>query len=986
MTGQLRIALLGPLGIEWQGRTIAPGPLRLQALLAVLALKANRVCSVEELFDAVWSDRPPGTGLKVLPPYIYRLRKVLPVDGLLDRTSDGYVLRLPDDTVDVGRFETAVREATKYRESGDLEAAAEAYRQAMELFSGEPLSGLPGQYLAAQRVRLIERRDKVTGDRIDLELERGRHAEVIPELLTITSDRPFDERPAGQLMQALYADGRQAEALDVYTRTRETLIDELGVEPGPALRAVHQQLLQANDRDELPYAGATFVGRAAELAALVEALRPNGDVPAIVAINGMAGAGKTALAVQAARQSASAYPDGRLFVDLHGYTAGRSPLDLKAALDHLLTSVGVKPQGIPQSFEAGVALWRSTTAGQRLLIVLDNAPDSRSVEQLLPGSPTCGVLITSRRQLTRLDLKRQVSLGVLDAEDGLALLTELIGTDRTAADPAATAELIERCGNLPLAIRIAGARLRHRPAWTVAHINDRLAGTGRRLTELSADGLGVATAFELSYEHLDADQQRMFRLLSLLPGRDIDQYGAAALAGITPDQASDLAESLVDASLLLQPTPDRYQFHDLLRDYAGDLARSSETPADLDAAAERLLEYYLQVSNHPLSSLAGMRYVDPGSRPPVALPQLDTAEKSLAWADAEATNLAAAVERAAADGRDDYTLLLALGCVGYLYHRGHVQQIAKVLELATETTRRIADTEAEARVLTATAHVLRGRQGNRASIEVLREALDLLTADSSRQLRAQILAALGYKLISIDPYGEALASLEESTRLARAVNDDRTLAMSLTYAGLLHSNALDNDNALRCLTEALEVFDGLGPIPLKADALCCVSSVHYRLEQAPEAIATATAAYDLAVHFNNRFSKSQALANLGAAHRLGGDLAKAVEVHRKALAASKFSGSIASTWAAHLNLGDSLLELGDFENAKAEFDEVFRPATEDKDNMFLMLSLEGLAGSAAGLGEKERAVELLRQAIVIADEHVPNYAAQFRDKLAALAV
>ena len=182
---------------------------------------------------------------------------------------------------------------------------------ALDHFRGEPLSGLPGQHLAAQRVRLIERRDKVTGDRIDLELERGCHAEVIPELLTITSERPFDERPAGQLMQALYADGRQAEALDVYTRTRETLIDELGVEPGPALRAIHQQLLQVNDRDELPYAGATFVGRAAEVAALVEALRPSGDVPAIVAISGMAGVGKTALAVQAARQSASAYSDGR---------------------------------------------------------------------------------------------------------------------------------------------------------------------------------------------------------------------------------------------------------------------------------------------------------------------------------------------------------------------------------------------------------------------------------------------------------------------------------------------------------------------------------------------------------------------------------------------------------------------------------------------------------------------------------------------------
>ena len=601
----------------------------------------------------------------------------------------------------------------------------------------------------------------------------------------------------------------------------------------------------------------------------------------------------------------------------------------------------------------------------------------------MPGSPTCGVLITSRTQLTRLDLNKQVSLDILDAEDSSALLTELIGAERTTNDPAATSELIERCGNLPLAIRIAAARLRHRPAWTVAYINDRLAGTGRRLVELSADGLGVATAFELSYDHLSPSQQRMFRLLSLLPGRDIDRYGAAALAGTTPDEASDLVESLVDASLLLQPAPGRYQFHDLLRDYASELARGS---ADLDAAAERLLEYYLQVSNHPLSSLANMRYVDVGKRPPVAMPDLDTPEKSLAWADAEATNLAAAVERAAADGRDTYTWLLALGCVGYLYHRGQVQQLTKVVELATEAARRLGDTEAEARVLTATAHVLRGRQGNRASIEVLRQALAALTPESSQQLRAQILSALGNKLISIDPYGEALPALEESVRLARMVKDDRTLAMSLTYSGLLHGNALDNDNALRCLAEALDVFERLGPKPLKADALCGLSTVHYRLEQAPEAIATATAAYDLATYLNNRFSRSQSLANLGAAHRLAGDHEKAVEFHRQALAASKFSGSVAAIWAAHLNLGDSLLELGDFESAREEFDEVFRPATQDKDNLFLMLALEGLAGSAAGFGEKQRAADLLQEAIAIADEHVPNYAAQFREKLAALAV
>lgn len=988
MTSQLRIELLGPLGVYWQGRKLPVGAQRLQTLLAVLALRANEVCTPQELFDLVWQDNPPGTGLKVLPPYVYRLRRVLPPD-VLDRTPEGYRLRLDDDALDITSFETAVRTATRHRERGELDAAAGEYQRALDLFHGDPLAGLPGQYLAAQRQRLIERRDKVFGDRVDLDLDRGRPAEVIAELIPAVAQRPFDERLAGQLMRALAADGRQAEALDLYSRTRESLIDQLAVEPGPALRAIHQTILRNDEppqtRDELPYAGATFVGRGAELAQLAEGLGSTGAaVPPIVAIDGMAGAGKTALAVNTARHLASQYPDGLLFVDLHGHTAGRRALDVKAALDHLLTGIGVSGPSIPQTFEKTQALWRTTVAGRRLLVILDNAPDSTTVAPLLPGSPTCGVLITSRNQLTGVDVRDRLHLGLLAADDASALLAQLVGADRAAADVAASNGLIERCGNLPLALRIAGARLRHRPAWTVAHINQRLDRVGRRLTELTADGLGIAAAFQVSYDQLGPDQQRMFRLLSLLPGRDIDQYGAAALADCSPDEAADLAESLVDANLLLEPTPDRYQFHDLIRDYATDLARSTESAADLDRATDRLLEYYLQAGYHPLARRIGSVYLPLGERAAAHLPTLDTVERSRAWADAEASNLAAAVERAAAEGRDTYTWMLALTSERFLRLRGLIQQQGVVLRLAREAARRLADREVEARVLHATGRLTRSYQGSAAAVELYREALELLPADGDPLVRVQLNIGLALCLQALNPFDEALPLFQEATRIARSQNHEALLGMALAATGILYGNAHQFELACQNYEEALTILRKLGPSGVMADALNGLSTSSLELGRADDAIAASTEAYELSLELGNTFSLPYALANLGKSYRLRGDLERAVSAHRQSLEAAERTGGLAAQWTMKLNLGGSLLAIGDADGALVYYKQVLHETTEAKDNLYLLEALEGLADHAAATDDATAAIDYLRQALALADERFPAYATGLRAKLHSL--
>ncbi|TDD28184.1 tetratricopeptide repeat protein [Kribbella turkmenica] len=988
MNRPLRIELLGPLRIVWQGRTVAPGPHRQQALLAVLALRVNQVCTPEELLDLVWHDNPPGTGLKVLPPYIYRLRRTLPAE-VLDRTPDGYVLRLPEDALDTTAFETAVQAAGRHRESGDLDAAAGAYQQALALFRGEPLSGLPGQYLAAQRLRLTERRDKVFADRVDVDLDRGRHAELIAELAPAVAAKPFDEHLAGQLMLALSADGRQADALDVYARAREILVDQLGVEPGPALRDLHQTILRNESplrtRDELPYAGSTFVGRSTELGRLVAALgNSTAAAPPIVAIDGMAGVGKTALAVNTARQLAARYPDGLLFVDLHGHTPGRAPLDTKAALDHLLVGVGLPGLTIPHTLEEARTLWRTTVAGRRLLVVLDNAPDSTTVEPLLPGSPTCGVLITSRNQLTGLDVRERLHLELLAAADASALLAQLVGADRAAADVAASNGLIERCGNLPLALRIAGARLRHRPSWTVAHINQRLDRVGRRLTELTADGLGIAAAFQLSYAQLSPEQQRAFRLLSLLPGRDLDQYGAAALTDRTPDDAADLAESLVDANLLLQPAPGRYQFHDLIRDYAAELARTTDSAADLDAAGNRLLEYYLQACSHPLLQQASPDFLELGDRPAVAVPTLATIRESNLWAGAEATNLVAAVEQAATDDRLQYVWMLALGCSVLLQQRGKIQQHTTVLELASAATEQLGDRSAEARILHATARLVRGQHGARAAVDVLHRALERLPGDGDPRVRSQLYSTLGICLQTIDPYGEALPTLQRASDIARELNDDRLLARALVFTGIAHGNSRDYDAAVRAYQEALTLLRRHGPSGLMADALSGLTTCYLGLDRLDDAVGTATEAHRTAAELDSVFSLPYALAQLGRVHRLRGNLDKAVDLQRQALAAADKIGQLPSQWTIRLALGETLLAMGDTDGARHSFELVASGASGDKDHLYLVSALEGLADHALATGQAAQAVDYLEQAVALTDEFAPPRSPIIRNRLAEL--
>lgn len=623
MTGATpRFSVLGPVR-AWHGATpIDLGALRQQALLVALMLRPDRTVGRQELLDGVWGDEPPGTGVKVIPVYVHRLRERLrPADAsgcTIGHERGGYRFISGDAEVDAARMEALADEARAERAAGDLPAAADTLDRALALFQGSPLTGLPGPFAEGERLRLAERRIALVQEKLECRLNLGDYAEAVAELAALTATHPHRESLAALLMRALYGDGRQTEALSVYKRVRARLVEDLAVEPGEELRQVHQAVLRADDtyllgaaprrtpepirvpapkagrpaRNELPGDVGELVGRDRELACLIapygvepdcEAIPASGPaagaetraVP-LAAVNGVAGVGKTALVVHAARALRSRYPDGCLFVDLHGHSEGREPLPPARALRRLLRAVGADDGS--DDLDELAASWRAATASVRLLLVFDDASGAEQVRPLLPAGSGSTVLVTSRRRLVGLDVARRVCLEPLAPADAEDLLARIVGHARADRERESVRELARLCGHLPLALRIAASRLQNRPMWTFADLTARLTDDGHTLSELTAEDRSVEAAFRLSYAQLPAAAQHAFRTLGRSPATEFDRRTLAAMLGWTQRDAENVMESLVDASLLHQPSAGRYRLHDLVAAYARRLADEHPEP------------------------------------------------------------------------------------------------------------------------------------------------------------------------------------------------------------------------------------------------------------------------------------------------------------------------------------------------------------------------------------------------------------------------
>ncbi|BCY08644.1 AfsR/SARP family transcriptional regulator [Actinoplanes sp. L3-i22] len=848
----MEFGILGPLEVRDHDSRTALGGTKQRRIVATLVLNAGRVVSLNELVDAVWDGEPPATARKQIQNAVSALRRT-PVGQALSAAGPGYVLRVPAEQVDAGRFEHCLTQAHAARTRHDLMHAAETLRAGLAIWRGPALAGVGGRTVSAAAGKLEARRLSAVIAWAEISLELGSHAAVAEQLSAEPDRYPLCEPLAGLLMLALYRTGRVAESLVCYQRIRHTIAEDLGVDPGPELQDRYRRILAADPalnyqavppRNYLPRDVGHFTGRRAELDRLMS-LADGGGVTVIQAIDGMSGVGKTAMAVHAAHRLAGRFGDGRLFVDLHGHTAGRDPLTAGEALDVLLRAVGVSDARIPQSLDEKAAMWRAELADRRVLVVLDNALNSAQVMPLLPGSASCAVMITSRRRLAGLTSAEVLSVDTLPPDDAVALFRAVAGPDRCAAEPLAVVKAVQLCGHLPLAISIAAARLRVRPQWKVFDLVERLTDDRGRAKLLQAEDWGVTAAFALSYQHLVEAEQRMFRLLGLHPGADIDVFAAAALAGLPADEAEHLLDALCDIHLLIAHLPGRYRLHDLVRDFARASVEADEPVSRRSAAYDRLLDYYLHVTYLAIE-------LDNPSRPrlgasprylPGAVPRLSRTSEVRSWVDAEHANLPALARLAAQHRAGGEGWQLARNVGSLLYENG---QLA-------------------------------------ASLEVFTIALAACGPGTPSAVRSACLLDVGLMHKVLGRYRIALDFLDQGTAQAALSGDHDSVNRSLIHKADLSNHIGPFTDAVTYATRSMELNRERGEVWREAVALTVLMDALSRLGRDREAIEAADRAALPLDGFANLRQASAVLSRRGTAHSQLGDHDSAIGLLRQSL-------------------------------------------------------------------------------------------------------
>ncbi|MEU1814722.1 BTAD domain-containing putative transcriptional regulator [Streptomyces roseifaciens] len=882
----LRFAVLGPL-LAWRGReALDTGSPQQRAVLAALLLRGGHTATVGELVDGLWGSGPPATALNALRTYAFRLRRSFGAEGagVLVSDSGGYAIRTgpagpgpagsgPVVELDLDRARALAEEGHRARRSGNPVRARELVAEALAVWRGESLAGLPGPYAQTQRTRLEEWRLSLIETRLELDLEVGSHAEAVSELTALTAAHPLREPLRELLMLALYRNGRQAEALAVHADTRRLLAEELGVGPRPELSVLHHRILNADPAltaaagparkatafpegsirpAQLPADTAHFTGRTAHVTEIRDLLAAGpGSSPAVPAVTGTGGVGKTTLAVHAAHSVRHRFPDGQLYADLQG--TGPEPAEPETVLGWFLRALGVSGAAVPEGADERSALFRSTLDGRRVLVLLDNARDAAQVRPLLPGTGGCAVLVTSRHRMTGLAGARIVDLDVMGPGEGLALFTRIVGAERVEAERDAATDVVEACGFLPLAIRIAASRLAARRTWTVPLLARKLRDERRRLDELRTGDLAVTATFELGYGQLEPGQARAFRLLGLADGPDISLAAAAAVLDLGPDATEELLESLVDTSLLESAAPGRYRYHDLVRLYARACAeRDEQPPAGREAALSRLLDFYLATAARAYA------LARPGDRlvahlAPTAVPGLafEDGGEAVGWLTTEAACILSCVRLQATGGGSPASLaraadlllvakdLVEAGISGSAY--------VHAAEAVLAAARVAGDAQAEGRACIALAHahrftgqleeadeyahrslllvdatddpmLIRCYAANQLGIIAihqrryrdaeahLRRALDHFRADGNRVGEASALSNLSRAHVGLDDAARAVELAEEALAVYRSVGGSWRLANALYSLGLALAEDGRADEGLDRLAEALGIF------------------------------------------------------------------------------------------------------------------------------------------------------------------------------------
>ncbi|MEV6301267.1 BTAD domain-containing putative transcriptional regulator [Actinoplanes sp. NPDC051861] len=895
----MEFVVLGPVGLFRNGRPVPMARPQQATVLAALAVDARRVVSVGTLIDRVWGSEPPSAARRSLQAHLARLNQALPA-GALIRRGGGYQLDVEPRNVDVHRFTSLVSAARAER---DPLRQIRHYEAALSLWQGTPMAGVPGVWASRMRAAWTRQHLDALSGWACVKRELGLPQEALTPLSEAVRDHPGAEPVVGELMRALHASGQTAEALARYAALREHLAEELGAEPGAPLQEIHLALLRAQPFSERPAASRhplpagmpssppVFVGRTAELRQLTALLPENHNADTrTVVVSGMAGVGKTTIAVHWAHQIADRFPDGQLYLNMRGFDPRDAAMTPSEALLALLEALGAEAHRVPSSLDGKISLYRSFLAGRRVLILLDNVREAGHIRPLLPGTPGCFVLATSRRRLTTLvatEGASSLTVGPLTVDEARAMLTHRLETARIDSAPAAVERLVASCAGLPLAVALVAARAATQPELGLADLAGQLPG-GQSLDtfEVGDPALSMRTVFSWSYQALTPAAARLFRLLGLNAGHTVSGPAAASLTGLSPSVVRGTLAELTQAHLLTEVRSGRYVMHDLLRAYAVELVHEFETEADRIGAARRLLDHYLH------SVEAAGRMLRPDHRPvSLPLPDPDAVVQSFAddraafaWlADAHPMILASATQAAEGPASRPYAWRLVLGLENFIDWTGRWQEFQSAQIAALGAARKDRDVEGQAHCHRSIARTYCRTDRLDDALQHLHEALDLFRAAGLHSGVIDTHRSMAVVLNGLNRDDEGFEHEYTSLRLATAAGDDAAQALANNNLAFHYALLGRAEQAVPHGEQALRALRRIGARNGEARALSTLGLASSVLGRHAEAIAYYQQSITIFRTLGDRVSQAEMLTRFGDALQAAGDRKQARESWQAAL-------------------------------------------------------------------------------------------------------
>jgi DNA-binding SARP family transcriptional activator/tetratricopeptide (TPR) repeat protein len=902
----LELRLLGPVEAAIEGIALPLRRRQERGLLAILALEQGRLIPAARLIDLLWEE-PPSTAGRLLHAHVSRLRAALrpagPFGVELTGQAGGYRLVAPDATVDVWRFRALVDEASTVDSPTQRRALL---HEALSLWRGPALADVATGALRREVcAELEEIRWTALEQRLEADLSLGRHAAVTGELRRYAAEHPLRVRFTALLMRALSADGRDTEALSVFAQYRTELAEQFGVDPEPELLHLHTAILRVGQQAavedpprtgipaQLPAAVTPFLGRAVELDQLdrvVDAAGERPDAVVIIALCGTAGVGKTALAVHWAHRVRPRFPDGQLYVNLRGFDGVGAAVSPATAIRRFLDALDVPATRIPTDLDAQAALYRSLLADRRMLIVLDNARDAEQVRPLLPGSPECLVLITSRDRLTGLvagEGAHPVILDVLSAAEARNLFAVRLGAGRVVAEAAAVDKIIDVCAGLPLALAVVAARAATHPDLPLTALVDELVEPRTRLEALAGTdpATDVRTVFSWSYQALTNATARLFRLLGLHPGPDISLAAVSSLAAVPSLRVRPLLGELLNAHLIAEHTPGRYTFHDLLHAYAHQLAHRHDPNGERHTAAQRILDHYLH------TAYGAARLLHPQRDPIILTPpqsgvtpeHFSDHAQALTWFSTEHQALLACVDHAAQARLDQYVWQLAWTLADFLDRQGHWHDRVAVQRHALAASQRQADpaTRALAHRHLARAYRQVGRH-NDARIQ-FGLALDLYRRSGDRAGEAATHHNLSALYERQGNHHDALHHARQAVDLYQACGHETGHANALNAAGWCQAHLGEHHQGIALCQQALAIQQAIGDRPGQAATFDSLGYIHDQLGERDHAVDRYRSAIARYQDLGDRYHEAETLASLGNTHAAAGRHGTARQAWQQAL-------------------------------------------------------------------------------------------------------